>query len=247
MLSQDRFVIDRTGFPMIWCKEVETYVHFLPITKIQFEYFLCDVPDAYFDADWYDRILNLNPRVTPSEVSAANYWRALMTGVKPAESQRFAAWCGPGFRLPTDADWTAIYRSVETEPAEDLHASGLLEDRDQRVRALLERIDVAVVEASARMRRVPGLAGQMLLRFGAMEWVRVGSPPSAWGVRGEPLPDFCGNLERPEHAAASLVADPNRDRFPEAGFRLLYSPSAAAAAESGSAHPPSSEPMSDGG
>lgn len=241
-----QIVSDRTGFPMVWREEVGSYVHWLPITKIQFEYFLCDAPDAHFDAEWYDRVLALNPRVTPVEVSANNYWRALMTGVQPAESQRFASWCGPGFRLPSEAEWTALYWGVQTKPAENLITSGLLEGRDQRVRELLERIDSAVREASARMRRAPSLAGQMLLRFGAMEWIRVGSPPSAWGAKGEPLPEFCGNLESLEHSAVPLTADPGMNRFPAAGFRLLFSPSAEAAADLDGEHPPG-EPTPNGG
>lgn len=242
-----RFVTDRTGFPMVWSQEVDAYVHWLPITKIQFEYFLCDAPDAYFDAEWYDRVLDLNPRVTPHEVSATNYWRALVTGVQPSESQRFASWCGPGFRLLREAEWATLYRSIQAEPAENLEASGVLDNRDQRVRDLLERVDAAVHGASARMRRVPGLAGQMLMRFGALEWVRVGSPPSAWGVKGEPLPEFCGNLELLDQSALQLVTDPERDRFSAAGFRLLFSPSDAAAAAAGAEHPPGSEPTSKGG
>lgn len=215
---------DRTGFPMLWCKDIGAYVHWLPVSKIQFEYFLCDAPDAHFDAEWYDHVLRLNPRITPRDVSGTNYWRALITALLPAEAQRFAFWCGDGYRLPTESEWTAIYWSYRGEAAENLSSSGLLAKLDGRARMLLERIDVSVDEARRRMGYGPDLASQMLLRFGAMEWVRAGSPPSAWRTMGEPLPEFCGNLATLDRPAETFALDPEASRLPAAGFRLLFSP-----------------------
>lgn len=226
MSSGGTFVRDPTGFPMLWCEQVGAYIHWLPVTKIQFEYFLCAAPDAYFDAAWYDQILALNPRVTPWELSADNYWCALMTGVLPSEAQRFASWCGDGYRLPTEVEWSDLFRALRNQPAVKEPASDLLESSSDRVRELIQRLDATARQVAERMRTGPSLASQMLLRFGAMEWVRVGSPPATWGTKGEPIPDFCGNLAVLESPAEQLAADPETNRFAAAGFRLLWSPAA---------------------
>ncbi len=218
-------VSDPTGFPMVWVQELAAYVHWLPVTKIQFEAFLCAAPDGHFDAAWYDAVLDLNPRVTPRHVASHNYWRALMTAVQPAEAQRFAAWCGDGFRLPTDDEWTTVYGATCGEPELDLAVSDLLVGRDGRTRELVERLDRAGRATASSMGGVADRAGQMLLRYGAMEWVRATAWPSDWSTRGEPSPAFCGNLELPERPATGLAAEMESARLPAAGFRLLWLPS----------------------
>jgi len=40
-MSPFTFEFDKTGFPMVRVDEVNAYVHWLPVTKIQFETFYC--------------------------------------------------------------------------------------------------------------------------------------------------------------------------------------------------------------
>lgn len=224
MPEQHRLHLDRTGFPMVWREEVAAYVHWVPVTKVQFEYFICDAPDAHFDSTWYDEILDLNPRVTPGEVSVGNYWRSFLTGLRPSEAQRFASWSGDGYRLPTDSEWSTLYGRLRAQPAETLSTLERLDTPNQRARTLLERFS-HVAQASLQG-QAPSLASQMLFRFGALEWVQVGRPPAAWGLRGEPLPAFCGNLEVLDRPAEPLGATEST-RYAAAGFRLLYNPPSA--------------------
>lgn len=216
--------LDPTGFPMVWFDEIDAYVHWLPVTKIQFEHFLCAAPDAYFDGRWYEEILRLNPRATPRALCAESYWRALLTGVLPSEAQRFASWCGEGYRMPTDGEWTRLYQTVHTVSSVALPLIG---DRngDNRIQTLLERVDAALDAALRRLGKARGLADQMLLRHGAMEWVRLDGPSWTWSVRGEPFPELCGSLVTADMPAQLLTADPEAVRFAAAGFRLLYRPS----------------------
>lgn len=216
--------LDPTGFPMVWFDEIGAYVHWLPVTKIQFEHFLCAAPDAYFDGKWYEDVLLLNPRVTPRALNGDSYWRALMTGVLPSEAQRFASWCGDGYRLLSDGEWTVLFQTTQAHSSVDVTRFAMIVGRDPRARVLIERIDDSTDAAVRRIGRARQLAEQMLLRYGAMEWVLLGSPSWTWSLRGEPLPEFCGSLVLPEAPAELLTADPEAVRFPAAGFRLLYRP-----------------------
>ena len=50
------------GAMVVWVKAISAYMDLLPVTKIQFEYFLCDTLDPRFTAQWYDQILQINPQ-----------------------------------------------------------------------------------------------------------------------------------------------------------------------------------------
>ena len=49
---------DRTGFPMVWIEPIEAWMHVLPFTKIQLEYFLVDTNKTHFDHKWYKKRLS---------------------------------------------------------------------------------------------------------------------------------------------------------------------------------------------
>ena len=65
-----KFILDKAGFPMIWVdKPLSAYIHWLPVTKIQFELFMCDSPSSDLSDAWYREVLSLNPRVSPKNVT----------------------------------------------------------------------------------------------------------------------------------------------------------------------------------
>lgn len=217
-----KFRLDPTGFPMLWVEAIRAYMHWTPVTKIQFEYFLCAVPDSHFDASWYDEVLTLNPRVTPAAMRASNYWNALLSGIKPSEAQRFVRWYGEGYMLPTLDDWFAAYnmlKALPPEPATVIDEMGNLRDR---ARQLLTRMETASRAALAEVGYDRTLADQMLMRMGVLEWVEYRHREHEWGGMGETYPRFHGLLFRPDDGKPSTPNNPEADRLKHYGFRLIW-------------------------
>ncbi|HXM70230.1 MAG TPA: hypothetical protein VN970_03790 [Thermoanaerobaculia bacterium] len=217
------FETDPTGFPMVWVDAIAAWMHWLPVSKLQFERRLHQVPDRSFDATWYDHMLALNPRVAPALVRPENYRNALLTGILPAEAQRFATRLGAGFAVPTLEQWLRAWSSLDSQPAELRLPAALIAGLEEPVRTLLTRMEGALAAAAARPRRQRTLADQMLLRRGVLEWVEQPGSPVRWVGIGEPL-----------HLARGVRVSPDRgpvipDR-PEAfrsylfGFRLIWKP-----------------------
>jgi hypothetical protein len=209
---------DPVGFPML-AVERDLYVHWLPITKIQFEYFMSDAYDRTFDIRWYEEALKLNARVTPMKIVTSNYWNTFLSGIQPAEAQRFAFWCGDGFRLPSVEEWTRAYRVLSSQPILDLDSLDAFKDLPSRLRDVILRTDEASAEAARRLGYVRRLADQLLMRLGFLEWV---VDDGRWGAMGEPYPELCGNLATPETGEPLYPSRPDGVRLPCFGFRLVY-------------------------
>lgn len=224
------FVTDPAGGPMLWLPGVGAYVHLLPVSKIQFETFVCARPSSQFDQQWYDKLLTLDKekgstgRVSPHAVTAANYWQAFVTGIRPTEAAVYATWCeestGATFELPTADRWWKAFQELDdaakAEPklfARALDALGTAVP--PRLRELLAKVD-ARSPADGRTR-----ADTMLLRHGVMEWVRLPGRPE-WGGFGNPSPALLAEMHnsltqqrarpRPEAATERSIAY---------GFRLF--------------------------
>lgn len=193
-----RFSSDRLGFPFLRIEELDLGVQLLPVTKLQFERFLAE-PNAYGDS-WYEAALAINPRVSSARVEASTRERVFTTGVLPEEALDFARWIGPGYDLPTVAEWRAIRDAVSRlpDPAEVVSA----------LRRSLGRISDCLPTST-----VPEF---MLMEGGLVEWVRDGA---GYAGLGAPRPESHPNLWRP----MSEVVRPIRptDRLPYFGFRLV--------------------------
>lgn len=221
------FELDRTGFPMLWVESVDAYVHWLPVTKVQFEYFLCAEPDSQFDANWYDTILQINARVSPNSISPRNYWGAFMTGLLPQEVSRFASWCGAGYAIPTLEEWNRIYRYLKAyEPRSGTEIDGLskraeLQPMPPRVQRLLSRLNDISAPLHREVENQFTLVDQMFMRFGVLEWVESNDLRNRWGGMGQTHSDFHGGFFTPEHGQPSRPTDPEGMRLHHYGFRLL--------------------------
>jgi hypothetical protein len=216
---------DPAGFPLIWVPEIGLYVHGLPITKMQFECFLCDTNDGHFDERWYEEIRLLNPRISARRVWSGNYWNAFLTGILPSEAERFAAWCGSGYRLLHISEWHHLYQALGKWSLATLEESGLLTDLAPHHRELISQVEHAVEDACAQTGDRCRMAERMLMRLGVIEWASLeGHSPKLWAGLGEPHPSFCGNLFAPAKKDLVQPADGETQRLASFGFRLALDP-----------------------
>ncbi|HVR11933.1 MAG TPA: hypothetical protein VMW75_28080 [Thermoanaerobaculia bacterium] len=214
------FEIDPTGFPLVWVEAIAAWMHWLPVSKLQLERCQRQAPGRGFDAAWYDHLLALNPHVAPAHVTSENYHRALLTGILPAEAQRFAALLGEGFAVPTLDEWLRAWSALDAMSAERGLPGALAHHLDEPVRTLMLRIDSALATTAARARRHRTLADQMLLRFGVLEWVERQGDPARWVGIGEPARLAPGVRVSPERGP--VVPDrPEAFRSYLFGFRLI--------------------------
>lgn len=219
---------DPTGFPLIWVPELGLYVHGLPVTKMQFEHFLCDATDGHFDSRWYDEIRRLNPRVSARRIWSGNYWNAFLSGILPAEAERFAAWCGPGYRLLQTTEWQHLYRTLEKQNGTSLEETGLLAGLAPHHRELITQVEQAVEDACAQSGNLCRLTELTLMRMGLIEWTAIEGPnPNLWAGLGEPHPSFCGNLFTPAMGDLIQPEDAETCRLASFGFRLAFDPAKA--------------------
>jgi hypothetical protein len=176
---------------MIWVPALKAYLHLLPVTKVQFEYFLCDTTDPRFGAEMYEEVLADNPRISPGQVRGDNYFQAFLTGLRAGEGQAFADWCGQDrdelYELPTVDEWYRAYDEFKGRPAlalDEVLQLGLA----PRAETLVRRLERAAEPLQAQRGGRRDLADSLYLRQGIFEWVR--GPDDRWGGAGLPHARF---------------------------------------------------------
>lgn len=209
---------DRTGFPVLGLPGLAFAVQLLPVAKAQFERFLAepvfepgDSPEMGRYGDlWYEKILEVSPRVRPREARVADLESLFLAGILPAEVDKFARWLGDGFELPDVKTWREIDDALRDEPLHPNDMEMLRSDPS------LNRLARDLVEAIVRIRKPETWGQLMLLEGGLLEWVRLG------------LQTF-GGLGRPRSEFQKLILNPQRDapvrpvregRYRYFGFRL---------------------------
>ncbi len=224
-------ITDRTGFPLLYVGAIDAYVHWIPITKVQFEYFICDNPSTHFDEGWYQEVLALNPRLSYTRLASrhrrsrtVNYWELFLTGINPEEIHLFCEWneatTGKEFWIPTELDWRQLYQFL-TEQESILDIEELFNNAGVSARALsvLKAADNA--SKSLGKRNMPrSLAHQMLMSQGVMEWVACEEGRNDWGGMGNPDSNFQSIMRSPD-GPTDNPRDPGGRRLRHYGFRLI--------------------------
>jgi len=215
----DPWRCDRLGFPLVWVPEIEAYVHRFPVTKLQIEVFLADLPDGRFAGDWYSQVTAANPRLPLAKLGVHNYWRAFLTGVHPYEALRFARWLGDGFDLPTERDWKELLTVAPLAPA-GMPQAGLGGCWQARRDQLLHRLEEISTDLAASTGRPLAGGEPRFLDLGVIEWVETDEESGRWFGHGAPHPAFFANLTSLDESLPN--PDDDEIRRSPFGFRLLY-------------------------
>lgn len=215
---------DPIGFPMIFVEAGGFYMHWLPVTKIQVEYWLCSGSINAYDARWYGEVLDYNPRVSPGFVKSDNYWEAFVTGVTPSEIKQFITWLGRGYDLPTHEQWQTAYQYLKKEAADGQYIDNILAQPDinRRAKTLIKNINISINELRFDLRGGRTLADQALMRMGIMEYVYRDDRRNTYGGYGQPNSTFFGTTETPDKGYPQRLIDEHYGaKMPHYGFRLI--------------------------
>jgi len=230
-------ILDHAGFPLIWVEPINAFLGWLPTTKIQFEYFLCDSPKQRYDEKWYQMILELckpvsdshgpeerndiRLRLSPTSVRKDNFYGLFITGIFPQEAIDFAEYCSDTkyqYRLPEADEWKSAYKYLRGfEPIPDPADFFQLRKRAYTVVNALDKISKALFLKNPNERT---LADQMIMENGVMEW-------ASNEVRGEiewvGFGKAHGKLKGSLRGATEMEKPPKpeKNRIKHYGYRML--------------------------
>jgi hypothetical protein len=218
-----KIVVDAARFPMVYIEPIQKYIHWLPVTKIQLEYFLCSTTDPEYNDTWYQQVLGFNPRISPGTVNANNYWQALLTGVMPHTARNYAKWCGRDFNLLVAHEWYTAYDYLRTIDENERYIDQILEHEKirPRTKALIQNIEHSTQQVAMQLDGRRTLADQMLMRLGVMEFVYQNDNKNSYAGYGQTNSNFFPSLDRPTAGYPQQLNDPKLGTaMGHYGFRL---------------------------
>jgi len=224
--------LDQTGFPLIEITGLNFAISWLPVTKIQFEQFMCDT--NLFDDAWYQGMLeNFTPRISPGVIRLGDYWNLFMTGIMPSEAVRFANWMGREYRLPTSHEWKEALSLLARYPALPEHVEAIITYKDdstkqfisERAALVCRNFEEVTVADSNQLVGTDGrrLCDQMLMRLGVVEYVYEDNQMNTFSGWGQPNRRFFGGTFNPirDTRPIQLVNRAEGTRMKHFGFRLI--------------------------
>jgi hypothetical protein len=223
-MIQLTFRVDpHTRFPLVDVPGQGFALFWLPLTKVQIEYFLSDNTDRQFDRAWYRERLRAQPRVIPEKLSAHNLVQAFITSITFDEARVFSRWYGQGYDLPTTEEWYQalhIFEKVAADPAfiEQIMA---LPELHPRARLLIQACEKAL-PAYQRIRDFSEyrLSHQMMMSPGILEYVYQDGNHSLCAACGF-SPHVISSAPPGQGVARSLLSPKLGDRMASLGVRPL--------------------------
>jgi hypothetical protein len=176
--NMNEYRIDKTGYPLILIPPYQVYMHILPITKIQFEIYLCSPSNIADDHQYYLKMLNENPRTSPAKIAHDTFQGLFATAVRPLDAISFAKWLG-WFDLPTVATWRACYLYLESNGSKNV-LSNILSDEN------LNQFARLTLTWLLAQNNLTSMLDVTLLKGGFLEWVYTDTTKTSWGGLGKP-------------------------------------------------------------
>jgi hypothetical protein len=222
--------LDPLGFPMVWVHALKAYVHWMPMTRIQFELFLARGGAEELNADWYAKRCESDRRPSAADLTSENFAQCLLTGVLPEEAQIIADWLGPDFQLLTHDEWVTVLRAADQEEAEPVDWAALpaMSMASPRCIELLRALGTLPLQGPWGLPapeapdgyHPPKRADQMLLRGGVLEWVHTGRPEAPWGGLGQVHHTLHRRIPDLFDEDVVIPRQPTEERIGYFGFRL---------------------------
>ena len=157
------WVLDRTGYPMVYVPTIDSYVQLFPLSKPQLERFLTEYGTLSRGDVWYRDLLTVSPRTAIRDIESAHYESHFATGLLFPEVQQIVRWYGPAYRIPSVEQWQAARDWLAQQPPSVLPAA--LETTMARTALKLWHVLLRVLSPQS-------LLDLSLMRRGIIEWVR---------------------------------------------------------------------------
>lgn len=214
----------KTRFPVVGVPGTNYALAWLPMTKLQIEYYLCETMDSQFDRNWYQACLQRSPRVSMEELNADTVRQAFIGNLLFHEARRLSREWGRYFDLPTLEEWrTALLAFDQVEAQDDFVAEVLaLPALHPRARLLLHRVE-AIVKSESRSQTIGArpFSHQLLMRSGILEYTYADESRNACVACGSPRRFSARERTFEEGFVTRLLRADIGERRPNLGFRLI--------------------------